>query len=207
MPHHFSFHAPSLLDRRAMLLVPSAARPAIESLWRLEAKLFDVVVQRRETMLAQIKLAWWRERLVELADDPAVLPRGEPLLAALSQWWTGDHDLAALVDGYEAAMLADTSAAVADAADQLAGAMLPLVALIGPSPKPEIWALVRAGQMAAERELAEYAWAEAARREVPGNGARALQTLERWAQLIAKQGGAASPRAEAWLLLRSGLGF
>lgn len=47
-------------------------------------------------MLAQIRLAWWRERLAETA---AKRPAGEPLLALL-----GDHAaaFAPLVDGWEA---------------------------------------------------------------------------------------------------------
>lgn len=205
--YHDLFHAPSLLDPRVIVLVPVAARPTIAAMWRLESKLFDVVVQRRETMLAQIKLAWWRERLLQLANDPAALPRGEPLLAELSQLWPGNKDLAAIVDGYEAAMLAAAATDIVDAAEQLANAMQPLHHLIGPSPKLEIWSLVRAGQMAAERELARHAWAEAAACGATGKGARSLQTLERWAQLVARQDGAASPRSEAWLLFRSGLGF
>jgi len=49
-------------------------------------------------MLAQMRLAWWRDRL---RDDPAQWPRGEPLLARLASW-RGLSDLAALADGWEA---------------------------------------------------------------------------------------------------------
>lgn len=51
-------------------------------------------------MLAQIRLAWWRERLVA---DPATWPRGEPVLAALASWGGQQtRGLSALVDGWEA---------------------------------------------------------------------------------------------------------
>jgi phytoene synthase len=49
-------------------------------------------------MLAQLRLAWWRE---QLAADGAGWPAGEPLLAALRSW-RGEHGaLTALVDGWE----------------------------------------------------------------------------------------------------------
>lgn len=51
-------------------------------------------------MLTQIRLAWWRERL---AEDAALLPEGEPLLAALEAAFSADRRvLASLVDGWEA---------------------------------------------------------------------------------------------------------
>ncbi len=49
-------------------------------------------------MLAQLRLAWWRE---QLKADAAAWPRGEPLLAALGSWQGRQADLAVLVDGWE----------------------------------------------------------------------------------------------------------
>lgn len=188
-------------------MVPLAERAAMEALWRLEAKLFAIVIQRREVMLAQIKLAWWRDRLGQLAKEPSALPRGEPLLSELAQSWAGNAQVAALVDGYEAAMLAACPADLDDAAEKLVQAMSPLVQSLGAAPALKIWAAVRAGQMAPERALAEAAWGNALDCQKPIGGARALRTMERWAQLIARHNGTASPRAEAWLLFRAGLGF
>lgn len=48
-------------------------------------------------MLAQLKLAWWRDRL---SADPAGWPKGEPLLARLAGW-SDPAALVALVDGWE----------------------------------------------------------------------------------------------------------
>lgn len=64
----------------------------------LDDRLGRVVRTAREPILAQIKLAWWRDRL---GADPAGWPKGEPLLARLAGWEerTG---LVALVDGWEA---------------------------------------------------------------------------------------------------------
>lgn len=49
-------------------------------------------------MLAQLRLAWWRE---QLKSDAAGWPAGEPLLAALKSWQGRHGALAALVDGWE----------------------------------------------------------------------------------------------------------
>ena len=84
----------------------------------------------REPMLAQLRLAWWRDRL---GGDPAQWPRGEPLLARLAGW--GDHarGLTALVDGWEA--LLGEAPLPADALEEFAegraGAAAALAALCG----------------------------------------------------------------------------
>lgn len=49
-------------------------------------------------MLAQLRLAWWRE---QLKADAAGWPEGEPLLAALKSWRGQHGGLVALVDGWE----------------------------------------------------------------------------------------------------------
>jgi phytoene synthase len=49
-------------------------------------------------MLAQLRLAWWRE---QLKSDAGGWPAGEPLLAALKSWRGGHGALGALVDGWE----------------------------------------------------------------------------------------------------------
>ncbi len=68
----------------------------------------------REVLLAQIKLAWWRERL---AEEPAARPKGQPLLAALAGWHGSSAPLQALVDGWEAMLDPDepNPAALAEA--------------------------------------------------------------------------------------------
>jgi phytoene synthase len=179
-----------------MLMVPREERSALTALWKLEARLFQLVAERREVMLAQIKLAWWRERLAQVADDPAALPKGEPLLAELAQHWCGRPTLAPLADAYEAIMIAEDMDALADAGTALAAAID-----CGPS-----WGLVRTAQLAGESDLQAALWKAALATGI--NGApRHVRTLDRWAQLIARHGGAVSPRAEGWLLLRAGLGL
>jgi len=86
------------LARLALAYAPAGAREAWLTVLALDARLAGVVRGAREPMLAQLKLAWWRDRF---ASDPAAWPRGEPLLARLARW----HDpaaLGALADGWEA---------------------------------------------------------------------------------------------------------
>lgn len=87
----------------------------------------------REPMLAQIRLAWWRERL---AGDPATWPRGEPVLAALAAWGQGASGLSRLVDGWEALLGEPPLAAEAFATfgSGRAAAMAGLAAQLGADP-------------------------------------------------------------------------
>jgi len=59
---------------------PVAFRPAFTLLLQLDARFADIVRKAREPMIAQIKLAWWRDAFVA---EPALRPKGEPLLQAL----------------------------------------------------------------------------------------------------------------------------
>lgn len=64
---------------RALTLayVAADARPSVAALWRLDARLGEVVAASREPALGMIKLAWWREQLAALSnaarpEDPAL---------------------------------------------------------------------------------------------------------------------------------------
>jgi phytoene synthase len=85
--------------RLALAYAPAAQRPLQLAAFALDTKLAGIVGTAREVLLAQIKLAWWRERL---AETPAQRPRGEPLLAALAGWSGPVDPLLALIDGWEA---------------------------------------------------------------------------------------------------------
>lgn len=87
------------LHRLAIAYAPAPLRMPTLALLALDARLAATVRSAREPVLAQLRLAWWRERLNE---DASHWPKGEPLLAALASW-RGEHGgLAALVDGWEA---------------------------------------------------------------------------------------------------------
>lgn len=83
----------------ALAWQPAPSRPALHALFDLDRRLADLVSRAREPLLAQVRLAWWRDRL---SGSPAEFPAGEPLLAELALRW-GDRasSLRALVDGWE----------------------------------------------------------------------------------------------------------
>ena len=64
----------------ATLLAPAPVRAAWMACHALDLTLLDLALGTREPMLAEIKLAWWREQLDRLDRAPAP---AEPVLAAL----------------------------------------------------------------------------------------------------------------------------
>jgi len=81
-------------------------------------------------MLAQLKLAWWRDRL---SADPASWPKGEPLLARLAVWENAACGLLPLVDGWEALLDEQplSTAALTAFAEGRADAMAALAGRLG----------------------------------------------------------------------------
>ena len=92
----------SPLTRLALAYAPRTARPAWLAVLALDQRLAGIVRSAREPLLAQIKLAWWRERL---AEPVARWPQGEPLLSALAAWDGQAAALVALVAGWEAVLV------------------------------------------------------------------------------------------------------
>jgi phytoene synthase len=87
------------VSRLALAYAPKSARAQTLALLALDARLAHLLRHSREPMMAQLRLAWWRESLGQSA---ANWPSGEPLLALLSSWQDKHQGLAALVDGWEA---------------------------------------------------------------------------------------------------------
>jgi len=85
--------------RLAIAWQPAVSRGALADLFRLDGRLERAVARATEPMLAQIRLAWWRDRLKDVA---AGHPQAEPLLSSLAATW-GRHArfLTPLVDGWE----------------------------------------------------------------------------------------------------------
>ena len=86
-------------QRLAMAYAPARCRASLLGLLALDRRLASIVRSSREPMLAQLRLAWWRE---QLSQDPAQWPEGEPLLAALRDWRGDRGTLAGLTAGWEA---------------------------------------------------------------------------------------------------------
>lgn len=88
--------------RLALAYAPRRARAATFALFALDLRLAALVRTAREPLPAQLKLAWWRERL---AASPQTWPKGEPLLALLTCWGGEAANLGGLVDGWEAVLI------------------------------------------------------------------------------------------------------
>jgi len=88
-----------VLQRLALAYAPAPVRLPTLALFALDTRLAAILRAAREPMLAQLRLAWWRE---QLKADVATWPEGEPLLASLRSWEGRLPVLAALVDGWEA---------------------------------------------------------------------------------------------------------
>ena len=93
-----------LPQRLALTYAPAATRAHALALMALDNRLAGIIRQGGEPVIAQIKLAWWRDRLGE---RPDAWPGGEPLLAALRSWPGGAATLVPLVDGWEGSLAED----------------------------------------------------------------------------------------------------
>lgn len=87
------------VNRLALAYAPQSTRLPLLALLMLDMRLAGIVRNSREPMLAQLRLAWWRE---QLSGDTSRWPEGEPLLVALRSWDGGHSALIPLVEGWEA---------------------------------------------------------------------------------------------------------
>lgn len=151
----------------ALLWLPARLRQPLAALLAFDLALERVVAEVREPLLAEIRLAWWRERLAELAGGAR--PPAEPHLRALAAHARpAGADLVAL-EGLEDALLpllGGTAPALADVAARrgaaLAAASTPLV---GPGSAPA---------------LARLAFARFARRPWPARAGAIADGLAAW---------------------------
>lgn len=134
-------------DRRlALAYAPAAARADTLAVLLLDLRLSRLIIQGREPLLTQMRLAWWRDRLREEAGG---FHHDEPVLALLADWPGSKVGLVALVDGWEA-LLADppiSDGVIAAFADGRGHAFASLAERVG------------AHSEAAEAHRAGYNWA------------------------------------------------
>lgn len=97
----------AIARRLALSYAPRRWRADVLALWLLDERLATILRARGEVLIAQIKLAWWRDRL---GDDPAAWPRGEPLLELLAAITTPPAGFLPLVDGWERLLGEDLNA-------------------------------------------------------------------------------------------------
>ncbi|OWR01077.1 hypothetical protein [Sphingopyxis witflariensis] len=202
-PHEGAW--PDIRDPRLMVAVPHARRPAMTALWALAARLTRLLIEAREPLIAQIKLAWWRDMAALIASDPDALPKGEPLLAELHATWGGQVGLETLVDAAEAVLLAEDDGQRRDAAAAFGAQLFRLSGGGGGDCWGLLWgASVQEGEHEALQLIADaHAIPTAPRTVYAGN--RALLMLDRWARAIATHDGERHWRSEGLLLFRIGL--
>ena len=198
---------PDMRDPRVMVAMPQARRAAMAALWGLAARLTKLLLDAREPLIGQIKLAWWRDMAAMIANDPAALPKGEPLLAELQASWAGQGGLDALVDAAEAMLLAESDAERRAASEGFGAHLFALSG--GTEANGKRWGLLwGAGVVEAEPE-ARGLLGDARNSVAPARrdftGSRALLMLDRWAAAIASHDGERNLRGEGLLLLRIGL--
>ena len=198
---------PEIRDPRIMVAIPRERRAAIAALWAFAERLTQLLIDAREPLIGQIKLAWWRDMAAMLARDPEGLPKGEPLLAELTATWAGQGGLDTLVDAAEAMLL------VEDAADRRAAAAdfgARLFALTGGDAEGgRRWGLLWGASVQTGAQEALELLAAAHNCAPPPRSifatSRALLMLDRWAGAIARNHGERRWRSEGLLLLRLGL--
>lgn len=194
-------------DPRVMVAVPQSRRAAMAALWGLAARLTKLLVDAREPLIGQIKLAWWRDMAAMIASEPVALPKGEPLLAELQASWAGKGGLDALVDAAEAMLLAETPDDRRAAAESFGAHLFSLSG--GRESLGRRWgilwgAAVVEGAVDARQLIAEARMCAAPpHRDFAGN--RPLLMLDRWAAALAAGDGERRLRGEGLLLLRIGL--
>ncbi|HTN14866.1 MAG TPA: hypothetical protein VL094_08680 [Sphingomonadaceae bacterium] len=87
----------SLADAERLALA-YAPRPATLVLLALEARLAQAIRQASEPIMAQMRLAWWRD---QIALAPTLRENSDGLAAALTLFAGEEEALSALVDGWE----------------------------------------------------------------------------------------------------------
>lgn len=86
-------------QRLALAYAHGGSKDLFLGLFSLDARLAEILRASAEPMLGQIKLAWWRERLI--SDDEG-RPDADPVLALVRSWQDQRDSLSALVNGWEA---------------------------------------------------------------------------------------------------------
>lgn len=115
-------------QRLALAYAPQRARGATVAVLTLDARLAMILRKRREVVLAQVRLAWWRETLARPRSE---WPAGDPVLEALAGW-SDCSGLLPMVDGWEALLADDlTPGAVGTFIDGRAAAFAALGAELG----------------------------------------------------------------------------
>lgn len=91
--------------RLALSYAPSHSRAAIGAIFLLDSRLARIGADVSEPIIAQMKLAWWRDQFAKPATE---WPAGEPWLETLARQEFSPERLTALVNGWEALIASET---------------------------------------------------------------------------------------------------
>ena len=99
-----------LPQRLALSYAPRKTRAAFLAYFALDNALGEIIRQAREPMLAQIRLAWWRDMLANAGKER---PQGNLLVELVKEWPPQSDALSRLVDGWESLLVDGPMDAVA----------------------------------------------------------------------------------------------
>lgn len=91
-------------QRLALAYAPRASRRVIAAIFLFDGRLAKAAIGASEPIIAQLKLAWWRDRF---AASDSVAPMGEPLLEELAELAFPRAALVTMVDAWELLAVAD----------------------------------------------------------------------------------------------------
>lgn len=118
-----------VLSRLALAYAPRQAKPATTALLALDQQLASIARTTTEPMLGQLRYAWWRDLLTATGPTPG---QGNAVATALQSWGEHRHSLAALVDGWEALIVAeDPTAGALQLIEARANAAASLALVVG----------------------------------------------------------------------------
>ena len=169
-------------DRLLALAYAGKRREKLYVLFALDEHLGRLIATTREPVLAQMKLAWWRENL---SAGDTVISKGEPLLASIHEQGL-TAGLADLVNGWEAILgdLPLANQALDSFASGRGGSLFAAaMALYGQTPNAaslsagRIWALTDFAFRCSDRETRDRALAMAAAPTDPARLPRPLGIL------------------------------
>lgn len=139
-----------LPQRLALAYAPGEARAAMLAFFALDARLGQALRQAHEPIMAQMRLAWWRDELAKASPERE---RSDELIRALDALDAERAALSALVDGWELLLSEDFGAKPAQAfASARARALLAAGRSAGA--RDEAGAVMLAGQRWALADLA-----------------------------------------------------
>lgn len=154
-------------QRLALSYCAPRLRPMLVAGLALDRRLARIVATANEPMLAQMRLAWWRDTLLQ---PVASRPIGDAVLGAIGSSWQGhERSLVSLVDGWEGMIGSEIPSrdAFSTFASARAGIFEAVVAVSGSADASvvaehaKLWALVDAavnnGQQEERAMLAELA--------------------------------------------------